>query len=81
VQGIPNVKIVKSLWVKEQLNNTKKPNYVLNAMKIETKPKKMRCGKCKKTSGIIKFYLFPDGEKIKPYHSACYKSLKVNQKK
>ena len=53
----------------------------MEKIKIKVKPKKQRCWKCKKTSGTIKFYLFPNSERIGFYHSACFKSLKINQKK
>jgi hypothetical protein len=52
----------------------------LPKLKIKVNPKKTRCGKCKRTSGIIKFYIHPDDLKVKHYHAACYKSLKINRK-
>jgi len=48
---------------------------------IKTEAKKQRCGKCKKTSGIIKFYIFPGEEKVRHYHAQCFVSLVINKKK
>jgi len=53
----------------------------MEKIKIKVKPKKHRCWKCKKTSGIIKFYIFPGDDRVRYYHPACFKSLKINQKK
>lgn len=51
-------------------------------MKITTKvrTKKLKCLKCKKTTGRVKFYLLPDAEKVQPYHASCMLALSTKQK-
>ena len=52
-------------------------------LNIKVNPRKKQCWKCKKNTGIIKFYLLPGDEKIRSYHSACRKLLvkKKNENK
>jgi len=45
-------------------------------LNIKTKPQKHRCWKCKKTSGIIKFYIFPGDDRVRYYHHECMKIMK-----
>ena len=48
----------------------------------KTIPKKMKCNKCKKTDGTIKFYIDESGDGVpKTYHPKCRSLLKAKSKK
>jgi len=49
-------------------------------MKVIVKTKKLKCAKCKKKDGRVKFYLLPNAEKVQPYHASCMLALSTKNK-
>jgi len=53
-------------------------NVFFDTLKTKQKTKKLPCRWCKKTNGVIKFYIIADDlESPKAYHPACMRKLEM----
>lgn len=47
-----------------------------DTLRVKTKPKNLQCELCKKSTGIVKFYTITnDMQRLKAYHSKCFRKI------